>query len=164
MAKWGLAGRLGITATGVALFGAQNSGHAQGMENVDSVATLSGTCAQLVVEDKDVTSRCRGAIVNAAYKSGRSSFMFVATDVAVASFNGRDTPAKSDDAMIEVDRITLSYLKGDKQPPMAIPATGVCVYSNPWVREAKVVCTATTERGTFSAIFVSDGTPPKTGS
>ena len=128
---------------------------------MSALATVEGKCEQLVIGGEDLTSICKGVILNTAYKSGRTGFLFVATNKAIVTFSGVDSPAVGDEASSRLDGIILSRLSQDKPNPVGIPARGACLYGNPYRGPARITCTAETDQGPFRASFLSDGKPPR---
>ena len=141
---------------------AQDSGLAEPGDNLSSRAALEGTCVALVVSGDDVSDRCHNVVLNAVYKDGRSEFIFLARDMATASFSGDEEKDTPEGATLRVDRVILATLRNNKPLPITLPANGTCVYSTPDFGRAKVTCSASTVRGDFSGAFVSNGKTPKT--
>jgi hypothetical protein len=140
---------------------AQDNGQAQRTEDLSSLATLEGICVELVVSDDDVTGRCNGVMLRTVYKDGRLGFMFVAHDIATATFTGEHGPELGDDKTIHLDRVILATFKDNKPVPFTFPANGTCVSTDPDFGPAKITCRANTDHGLFSGSFVSNGKPPK---
>ncbi len=124
------------------------------------VMTLSGTCLKLILGKRDATGQCKGVIVNAAYASGASSFMFVVADTAIVSFYGKDNKAVGDNAVINVDHVTVTAVGDPKAKPVTVSAEGQCTYTNPYAGPSHVDCSARAVGMDFTASFVSDGKPP----
>lgn len=134
--------------------------------DLNSLATLEGKCVELVVSDDDISSRCNGVVLNTVYKDGRLGFMFVAHDIATATFTGEHgpelRPELRDESTIHLDRVILGTLKDNKSVPYTLPANGTCVTTDPDFGPTKITCRANTNHGLFSGSFVSNGAPPRT--
>lgn len=124
-----------------------------------TTTTLTGTCQKLAIGEKDMTDRCRGAIVRSTYPNAKSSFMFVVANTAVISFFGDDAGAAGDSATLAVRKVGV-VLVGGKDKPALASATGACTYTNSNAGPSRVDCTARAAGRDFVASFVSDGTPP----
>lgn len=130
---------------------------AQNLDNLAILATMNGKCHKLIIGDADASEICEDVVTNAAYKTGRSSFQFVAEN-KVVGFYGTDNPAKDDQAVLKVERVTLNLMMG--MPSTSAPASGTCTYSSPYAGPSLIQCTAISLGKTFSATFVSDGQEP----
>ena len=131
-----------------------------GLDNLASVATLEGTCEQLVVRGEDVTAQCAGHLINTSHTDGRSGFDFL-TPGRIVDFVGQDGAAVGDSATLHVDTILIA--RADSQAPArpeSIPARGTCTYTNPYAGVSTIVCAAETAEGAFRARFRSNGQPP----
>lgn len=164
MKKWRCAGVRALAAW-VALLasplGAQDN-PIERTEDLSSVTTLEGACGVLIVSGDDVTSHCDGVILNPSYNDGRMGFVFLARDMATATFTGQDGTVSADGGTIYLDRVILATLQNNKPKPITLPANGTCVYSIPDIGPAKISCIANTNNGAFTGSFTSNGKPPKT--
>ena len=131
----------------------------QGDVSGTTLAFLRGTCSALVVGGVDKTSECKASLINSAYKTGNSSFMFGLGDKAVVSFFGRDTAAVGDRATIHLMRVSVN-VGGRMEDAMSSDVSGKCDYTNPYEGKAQIICEAEGKKGKFRAVFTSDGTPP----
>ena len=141
---------------------AQSGGLAEIGDNLSSRSALEGTCVTLVVSGDDVSDRCHNVVLNTAYKDGRAEFVFLARDLATASFSGDEETDTADGTTLRVDRVILATLQNNKPLPITLPANGTCVYSTPDFGRGKLTCIANTVRGSFSGSFVTNGKTPKT--
>ena len=151
---------LSFTAAMAAAFVAiPSSSRAQEQIDIATVAHLGGECRKLVIGDTDASAHCEPKVVNVAYDTGKSSFQFVARGKAVIGFFGTDNRAKGDEAVLDVEKITLNLLMGT--PSTSDDAKGSCTYTNPYAGRSTIRCKAVVTRGqTFEASFVSDGKEP----
>ena len=125
------------------------------------MAMMRGTCSLLVVGGKDLTSQCKPTLMNNAYRSGRSSFMFGVGDAVMVSFFGVDSQAVGDQATLAVDEIGIATGHADgtaRRIPHAV--RGSCTYSNPYRGASRVSCVADGSDGHYAVEFLSDGQPP----
>jgi hypothetical protein len=129
------------------------------MENLAAIAFMKGKCGRLVIAGRDRTARCQEAIVNDAWKNGRSSFIFSAKGWGMVSFYGVDSKAVGDEAVLHLDTILIT-LEGPAPVARQIRATGRCTYTNPYTGPSRIHCAATAGGKRYEAAFVSDGTPP----
>ena len=165
MTKRRRAGAIALACCAMLLTGqldAQDIGQLERPEDLSSVATLEGTCGVLIVSGDDVTSRCDGVILNPYYKDGRLGFVFLARDMATATFTGQDGTTSTDGGTVQLDRVILATLQNNKPRPITLPANGTCVYTIPDFGPAKISCIANTNSGTFTGSFTSNGKPPRT--
>jgi hypothetical protein len=122
------------------------------------LTSVSGSCTVLVLAGKDITPECGPVLVNVAYPTGASSFMFSIGGTAIVSFYGRDNPAIGDHAMIYLQRVTF---KDSSSENPSSDVSGTCAYSNPFAGRALIECNADSKDGQFRAVFTTDGTAPK---
>jgi len=146
-----------------ALLAAPPAAAAQGgLDNLASLATMTGTCASLVVRGADVTNACEGRVLNSAHTDGRSGFAFIQGRSAIVSFAGQDSAAIGDRATLHVDMVLVARTDSGAAPkPEILRATGECTYTNPYIGVSTIICRAATSEGAFSATFRSDGRPPE---
>lgn len=134
-----------------------------GLDNLAAVATLNGSCEQLVVRGQDLTAQCAGHLINNAHTDGRSGFNFFIGD-RVIDFVGNDSAFVGDHATLHVDTILVTRTDAGTTPrPENILARGECTYTNPFAGVATIICAATTAQGDFRVRFRSDGNPPGGG-
>lgn len=130
----------------------------ENINNIDTLATMKGKCREFIVGGKDWTTLCEPKVVNAAYRNGKASFTFIASDKAMVGFFGKDSRAQGDKATLKVEKITLNLLMG--MPSTMADATGICIYTNPYNGPSVIKCSARSSGKNFSATFVSDGREP----
>lgn len=134
------------------------------LQNLDGFGFMNGTCQRLILAGKDVSKDCEGKVTNTMYEStGRTGFLFVTrSGNVVVNFSGVDTPAVGDHAASVLDHVIFTQGKtGSKRVKhRGYVATGTCTYTNPYAGPSHINCSASTEKGLFSASFVSDGKPP----
>jgi len=134
----------------------------QGVAAGTVVVTLTGTCSLLVVGGTDVTRQCNRTIINTAYPTGRSSFMFTYAGDMVVSFFGEDSAAIGDQATLQVEEIGVARGKADGTANRVAHAVrGACTYTNPYKGPSRIICNAAGKDGTYRAEFLSDGKPPE---
>jgi hypothetical protein len=119
---------------------------------------VRGRCSTLVLAGKDMTAECTQVLVNAAYPTGNSSFMFTVGGNAMVSFFGRDNPAIGDHAMIYLQRV--SFRDSSPDNPSS-EVSGICTYANPFAGPAVIDCKADSKDGPFRAVFTTDGRQPQ---
>lgn len=129
-------------------------------QKLSSVVIVNGTCESFSFRGRDASNRCDGKLINAAYKTGRSSFSFALTDLAIVLFSGADGPFRGNHATIKLDRLIFTLL-GTEPKAHRIPATGACTYTNPDAGPVRVHCSASTKFGTFAGSFLGDGKEPE---
>jgi hypothetical protein len=120
---------------------------------------LNGSCQRLVVPNTDLTTNCKPTIVNLLYRDGRSSFAFSDGDRAMISFSGMGQKVTGDSATQPVDHVTVSAAGGTDV--RSEDANGACQFGNPYKGPALIRCTGKTKSGEFSALFQTDGAPPR---
>lgn len=126
---------------------------------------LSGTCAAMTIDGEDVTEACQGKLVSFTTANGRVGFIF-AFGKALLTFSGAgddQTLLPGERASQPIDTIRLTKIDTDPGKPKSTPATGTCVYGNPFAGATTIACTATVEKSVLHAEFVTDGTPPSGG-
>ena len=138
---------------------------AQNTPDVESMASLSGTCERMVITGEDISEVCRGPLYNVAYRSGRISFAFPGGDEAsntqvMVSFSGTEQRREGDRIMLLLDRITL--VGNEEEGESTAAAEGICEYSDPAAGPMQVRCAGHTQAGDFAGIFATDGKPPTT--
>jgi hypothetical protein len=147
----------------VLIFLATPAAAQNGLDNLASVVTLSGTCEAFVARGADRTALCTGHVINSAHSDGRSGFTFVVGGEAI-DFAGDDSAAVGDRAVLHVDTMIVARTDAAGPPrPEIIRARGECSYTNPYAGISRIDCTATTDQGEFRVRFHSDGTPPSGG-
>lgn len=139
--------------------GWSQSGEAPGAAGT-ILSFLHGSCSKLVIAGKDRTTDCKPSLVNAAYPTGNSSFMFPVGDAIVVSFFGRDNPAVGNRSMIYLQRVTVR--SGPKEDSLSSNVQGTCTYTNPYAGPARISCQADSPKGPYQVDFTSDGTAPHT--
>jgi len=145
-----------LVACGAAAGAAQ-----QGIAPGTVVVIMKGACSLLVVGGVDMTRQCNPTVINNAYPSGRSSFMFVYGDLVV-SFFGEDSAAVGDQATLQVEEIGVARGRADgsaSRVPHSV--RGTCTYTNPYKGPSRIICSATGKEGSYRAEFPSDGKPPE---
>lgn len=155
---------LAALALAPATASAQGAAAPPSAEPLEAMFTLNGTCSQLIVSGDDLSGHCDNVVLNTVHKDGRTGFLFVARDLAVATFSGDDHPAVAGKATVQLDRVVISTLIHGKASPVTLPATGTCVYANSDGKQITINCRAATRRGAFEAAFVSNGQPPRMSS
>ena len=141
------------------LSGTPTAVSAQNLDNLASLAIMSGKCHKLVIGGADASAHCKPMVTNTAYRTGKSSFTFVAGESAIVGFFGADSRAERDKAVLKVEQITLNLMMGT--PSTMAPATGTCTYTNPYAGPSLLQCSAISGGKTYSATFVSDGRAPE---
>jgi hypothetical protein len=119
---------------------------------------VRGKCSSLILAGTDMTAECSPALVNAAYPTGGSSFMFTISGKAMVSFFGRDNPAVGGHAMIYLQRV--SFRDSTPNDPSS-EVSGICTYGNPFKGHAVIDCEADSNDGRFKAVFTTDGQQPQ---
>lgn len=135
---------------------------ATAQENPMQFLSMKGTCNKLVIGLSDYGQKCQGQLMNSAYKSGRVGFWFLLSDGGVFTFSGLDGENPTEDSdVILLDKMIVN-LGGGADHTKTVPVSGKCIHTNPYLGEpAMVSCSGTFKKGQrFSAIFVSDGSPP----
>jgi hypothetical protein len=151
-----------VTKWGWIAAGLITSGHAASAQQGPAGTILSflhGSCVKLVIAGKDRSAECKPSLVNAAYPTGNSSFMFPVGDTAIVSFFGRDNAAVSDKSVIYLQRVTVRI--GTEEDASSSDVQGTCTYTNPYVGPAQISCHADSPRGSYEAEFTSDGKAPE---
>ena len=152
-----------IASAALTLLAATPTTAQNGLDNLASVATLEGTCEQLVVAGRDVAAECAGHLINSAHTDGRSGFSFFAAG-RVVDFVGADSAYVGNSATLHVDTILIAHAQGPTPPrPENMPARGTCTYTNPYAGVATILCAADTAQGPFRVRFRSNGNPPGGG-
>jgi len=125
------------------------------------MAMMKGACTQLIVGGKDLTGQCKPSLINNAYRSGRSSFMFGLGEDKMVSFFGVDSQAMGDQAILTVDEIGVATGHSDGTAQRkAHKVKGSCTYTNPYAGPSRIHCAADGFDGHYAVEFVSDGRPP----
>jgi hypothetical protein len=134
-----------------------------------TVATLTGTCTQLMLMDVATDpTLCFDTLVNLRLPSGQLGFTFVVrehgtSNPAIMSFFGSRSKhgnGNNGDSDLAIYRVYVTSNGGT----VDLVALGSCVMSNsPDTKApAKVSCAANTIRGNFVGEFISDGVAPHT--
>jgi hypothetical protein len=127
---------------------------------IDTFSSLTGTCEKLMIAGKEATARCKGQVINTAYKNGRSNFVFTDGEEQIVSFLGEDHPAKGNEAVLTLTNVTVTRLE-EKPTPVSIKVRGTCTYTNPYSGPSRINCAAKGGGKRYGATFVSDGKPPQ---
>ena len=134
---------------------------AQDLSQLRSWIFLRGTCERLVIAGKDVTGACRETVVNMTYHYGRSSFGFSDGSARMVSFSGTEQIREGDVVRQTLDAISIAT-QGALAPDVAsAPASGTCIFSDPYRGRSFIRCSARTRDGEFAASFTSNGEPPQ---
>lgn len=142
----------------VSLAAAQPAPTPSGLENLQALIVISGTCERLVIAGRDASAGCRRAVVNLVYRNGRSSFGFTEGDERMVSFSGITQTSEGDEAEQALDMVTVAAEDGRSVD--SAPASGSCAFSNPYRGRSYLRCRASTPAGVYEASFTSDGQPP----
>ena len=132
-----------------------------GGEQPDVIMSEQGTCQKLVVLSHDLTQACHDTLLNTIYnKIGRTGFYFVSGNAVVTfSGGGKQIKPNPDTAVQPLDRVVFN--EGSGTGVGSFDAVGTCRYTNPYEPNAYVRCHAETEQGTFDALFLTNGAPPR---
>ena len=122
------------------------------------VAVAHGKCLKLTVRGETLPA-CKGEVASLTLAGGKIMFVFTAKGNAVA-FQGEGKAVKpKGDAMVLP--VSFASVGVDGKTPGVTPATGSCVFNNPYLgKPAKVDCLATSQFGEISGSFLTDGKPP----
>jgi hypothetical protein len=116
-----------------------------------AVGTLSGSCEKLLIAGKD-TASCGAVLLNTTYRDSRSGFYFVTRDGAALTFSGigkQQVKPHADRAVQPIDLIIFGF-QGIHEKQRAV---GECDFTNPHNGPSRIICRATTDKGTFGADF-----------
>ena len=119
---------------------------------------VRGRCSTLVIAGQDMSGQCSPALVNVAYPSGATSFMFTLAGKAMVSFFGRQAPAVGERAMVYLERV--SFRDSTANNPSS-EVSGTCKFGNPYAGPTEVDCEADSKDGPFKAVFTTDGQRPE---
>ncbi len=107
-----------------------------GGSQLDSLIMMNGTCKHLLVAGHDESSSCVPKVINETFKTGRTGFTFTVGDAAVISFSGmgpRQVKLSPNKVSQPLDRILFTLIgMGSATKVNRVPATGTCVYTNPY--------------------------------
>lgn len=124
---------------------------------------LKGSCDKLVIGHDKFTSHCTGDMVSTAYPDRRVGFLFMTQENQAFTFSGMDgeNPTKDSDVTL-IDKVIIN-LEGKEDTAKSFKASGKCIYGNAFSGEPMtIVCSGKTrDARSFSAIFTTDGSPPK---
>ncbi len=137
-------------------FAAASPAPAQAPDAPVRTALLEGRCDTLILAGQDASAGCRGAVVNARYRSGRFSFMFM-QEGAMTSFSGINPTGEAGRRRLTIDRIT----QVSQADTTARPATGLCEFGDIDAGPAEIRCAGRTEAGAFVGVFATGGPPTR---
>ncbi len=134
------------------------------------LATISGTCSQMIIADEDRTGDCPTTLFNMAYVDNTSSFRLIAENGIVISFFGDDNEAVGDKATLDVRTIYFTPVPGEREgetfaeltaraaaSTREFSATGQCEYTNPELPDNYVRCQAAAGGKSYSFRFSVSG-------
>ncbi len=125
------------------------------------ITVLRGNCAQLVIGEDDLTSKCEQKLLQTAVNEQNIDFYFSTTDGRLYIFNGTDGVNPSPDTDItQINKVIFS----ENEKNTDYPASGRCSYGNPYKGRTTVLCSGTLQDNRrFDATFITDGQPPDNG-
>jgi hypothetical protein len=127
-----------------------------------NLMSSEGACRELVVDAKVLTSKCQPILLNSFYDDGRVGFYFLYEGHRVVTFSGLDLPNPTPDTdEFAIDKLIHSSATQGKAPDVSV-AEGICSFGNPYIGPMTVRCSGKVVGGKdFSAVFETDGNPPK---
>jgi hypothetical protein len=151
--------KFALVALVVAASATSVSAQAKKPSGGSGVAVAHGKCIKLSVRGETLPA-CKGEVASLTLAGGKIMFVFTAKGNAVA-FQGEGQALKpKGDAMVLP--ISFASVGVDGKTPGVTPATGSCVFGNPYLgKPAKVDCSAKSQFGEISGSFLTDGKPPK---
>jgi len=138
-------------------------GAAQAKSQSSPMTIMNGTCSDLVVAGEPLEG-CDGKLMNSALDNGRTGFYFTAGSTVIIFSGIGDRQLKiNDDNVVQPINGLIIVNSGTDHSDHAetFRAVGSCRYNNPNKGVSKIDCHADTERGVFSATFVSNGREPQ---
>lgn len=152
-----------IKVVGVLITLGATASFAQGLNDLEGLASLTGTCERLVMDGNDFSANCSSSILQSIYSTGRTGFTVTVGDKGtVVTFSGIQGAKPDPDSQLQsVDKVILNLgIKG--VPPTSTEATGSCAYSNPYLGPMTISCQAVDESGgAYLLQFRTDGSEPK---
>lgn len=133
----------------------------------DDVFIIHGSCSMMRMRGQDMTRFCQGKLVSFAMANGRVGFIFLIGDEGILQFSGsgvRQTRLPGEHASQPIDKVRFTLAKTAPEAATSTAGTGRCIYGNPFAGISKISCRVTAGRDVFAAEFVTDGTPPESGS
>ncbi|WP_156351967.1 hypothetical protein [Devosia sp. Leaf64] len=152
-----------VASIGVVSALGAGSGYAQGLSDLQGMASLTGTCERLVMDGKDFSAGCSTTIIQSIYSTGRTGFTVTVGDKGtVVTFSGAEGAKPDPDSQLQsVDKVILN-LGIEGVPPTSSATTGNCAYSNPYNGPMTISCQAIDDRGgAYLLQFRTDGSEPK---
>jgi hypothetical protein len=127
-----------------------------------NLMSSEGTCKELVVDAKVLTSKCQPILLNSSYDDGRVGFYFLYEGHRAVTFSGMDLPNPTPDTdEFAIDKLINTSPTPGKGPDVSV-AEGICSFGNPYIGPMTVRCSGKVVGGkVFSATFETDGNPPK---
>jgi hypothetical protein len=148
----------------VLLLGGSFSGDAGAASfNGVEMSMLKGSCDKLVIGKDNYTADCTGDLMSTAYQDRRVGFYFLTRRNQAFTFSGLDGESPTKDADVtNIDKVVIN-LDGKEDTARSYHATGQCIYGNGFTGDPMtIVCSGTIKGGVkFSAIFTTDGSPPR---
>jgi len=151
------------TAFGIVVALIAAPGYAQGLSDLEGMASLTGTCERLVMDGNDFSANCSSTILQSIYSNGRTGFtLTVGEKGTVITFSGIQGAKPDPDSQLQsVDKVILN-LGIEGVPPTSAATTGSCAYSNPYNGPMTISCQAVDDKGgAYLLQFRTDGTEPK---
>ncbi len=122
---------------------------------------LEGRCEKLVIAGQDVTSSCRGTLMNTVSRS-RTSFDFSAEGRAL-SFSGNGAQqerTEETDPLQPINLVIPSETTKDGVVQGPLVAVGACSFSTPAPGKTAITCEANGAKGAYAGTFVTDAKAP----
>lgn len=123
------------------------------------VVVAHGKCIKLMVRGETLPA-CKGEVASLTLPGGKIMFVFTAKGNAVAfQGEGQAVKPKGDSMVLPISFASVGV---DGKTPGVTPASGACVFGNPYLgKPAKVECSAKSQFGEISGSFLTDGKSPK---
>ena len=117
---------------------------------------VSGVCEELLIQDEPTL--CKKDLFHSEYENGRLGFWFVSDDGKTSmSFTGygqNQITINENTRRFDLDGVVVEIGK--------LPASGTCLFENPFIGEAKIECDALDIDGYhYKGKFLTDGSKPK---
>jgi hypothetical protein len=136
---------------------------AQDIPGLIGMASLTGTCEQLIAAGNDFSPHCSDMILQSIYDNGRTGFTLIIGDQGtVVTFSGMEGAKPDPDSQLQsVDKVILN-LGIDGVPPSSTETKGSCSYRNPYKGPMTIGCHAVDDEGkSYYVQFTTDGSEPQ---
>lgn len=133
------------------------------LSSLTGMASLTGTCDQLIVAGSAMSAHCNPMILQTMYTTGRTGFTVTAGDNGVTiTFSGMEGAKPDRDSQLQSVDMVILNLAIEGVDPTVQEVTGSCAYSNPYKGPMTISCQATDpDSKAYLLQFRTDGSEPR---